>query len=366
MTTVLFDGWSLVYQGNSPAALHLLALLTYTPPEVRAVLALPAASPPWLPAGIETVVQDFPDTPGGRLNWEQRGLLAIAKEVGASRLHLTKTTPPVLGTQTCLVSPASTEFEGERPYINEDIEPLRGVAERLRRALAHGGMSRVQALLWPADLPAPPGRWPVVLLPPVVHPGFFEPNLEGLDALDLPESYVLYHGSDEEADLRRLLETWQWAAGPVGEVHPLLVLGLSQAAAQRMETLLESYPMRQTVRTLPEVDPQIIPAIYRGAAALLHSGPLPAWGGAVRQALASRLPVAAEETPQADAMVGNAAYLSPPANRRALAAALISIIVEESLGAALAEAAGKRAAGWDTALFSEKLRRLYRGERDLV
>jgi len=41
MLPILYDGWSLLYEPNAPAALHLLALLASLPSEVEAHLALP-------------------------------------------------------------------------------------------------------------------------------------------------------------------------------------------------------------------------------------------------------------------------------------------------------------------------------------
>jgi hypothetical protein len=42
---ILYDGWSLAYSPDSPAALHLLTLLAANPPEARPLVALPAPAP---------------------------------------------------------------------------------------------------------------------------------------------------------------------------------------------------------------------------------------------------------------------------------------------------------------------------------
>jgi hypothetical protein len=72
--------------------------------------------------------------------------------------------------------------------------------------------------------------------------------------------------------------------------------------------------------------------------------------------------VVALEDRRIDALVGPAAYLvpdQPGKNARALGAALVTLIVEESVGAALGSAARWRAAAWDGQAFSQALGNAY-------
>ena len=84
-----------------------------------------------------------------------------------------------------------------------------------------------------------------------------------------------------------------------------------------------------------------------------------------RAALACAKPVVAYESAWADAMVGPAAYLVPPgggaqAGSRALGAALITVVVEESVAEELSQAARLRSAQWGQAEFGERLAEAYR------
>jgi glycosyltransferase involved in cell wall biosynthesis len=351
--TVLYDGWPLIYASNSAAALHLLTLLAYSPEESQPVVALPAEPPEWFPRWAAAKVHRAANTPRQRLAWEQHLLPGLRDEVGAALLHHTTLTPPLFGRAGSVVSPS------EAPEAREEHRP---VYSRLRAAAAQGGMTRLLALFWPADLPESEAAGPLWRLPPVAYPGFYgQADYETPLRLDLPETFVLYHGPASEPALRRLLEAWSWAASSLGEYYPLLALGLSPEAGQRLMALAEEYELGRLAYA-PVIPPGAIPAVYRRATAVFHPAPVAPWGSPLRHALASGRPVVAPEDPRTDALVGPAAYLvpdQPGKNARALGAALVAVIVEESLGAGLASAAHQRAAAWDGEAFSRALGEAY-------
>jgi glycosyltransferase involved in cell wall biosynthesis len=193
-------------------------------------------------------------------------------------------------------------------------------------------------LLWPSDLPPPETGTPLRLLPGVVHP-YFQPAGDGADqaqeqlrilaGLDLPETYILYHGPAAYQDLQHLLSAWSWAAGPIGEYYPLIAVG---AAGRQLEDLLGEYGLAGSVRAVPDLPLASLAALYRGCSLLFHPAPLPAWGDPVRMALACGKPVVALESRRSATLVGPAAYLAPSdSGGRSLGAALLSVIVDESL-----------------------------------
>ena len=366
MLTILYDGWSLVRQPNSPAALHLLALLLHSPPEARALVALPGLPPPWLseaalwlPHSASIHIQPTPDSDSARLIWEQRTLSKLVRELDADLLHLISATPSLFSPPVTVVSPA--EYGA-----GQDEKPAGPVA-RLRDALAQGGMARVRGLLWPADLPAPTPSSPIYTLPPLVHPAFLRQSapLPGDDsALELPETYILYHGPQSPRALRRLLAAWSWAAGSIGTYYPLLLLSWDSPRREQFSALLEEYQLGETVRVLPPMPPEAAAALYRGCTALFQPAPISIWGEPVRLALASAKPVVAVESLLADALVGPAAYLVPvdagdPGAARALGAALITVVVEENVSEELSKAARQRATAWRNAGFAQHLLEVY-------
>jgi glycosyltransferase involved in cell wall biosynthesis len=371
---VFFDGWPLVYEPDSPAAIHLLTLLELDPPGIEARVGLPGEAFHPLPAGISGQVSAVPNTPAARLRWEQFSLPSMASASGAHLLHLTSGGPALRGSAPILVSPTAYAeaglFAGWDGPKGTEISARRDarpgtLAARFRLALSLGGMARARALLWPDDLPAPDFNGRTLSLPPIAHPQFTE-NPTGqedsrLAGLDLPESYVLYHGPTAGRDLRRLLDVWSWAADSIGGYYPLVLIGLDEALRGYLALLAEGYGLSETVHALPPVGLPELAALYRRSSAVFHPAPAPAWSGPLRQALACARPLVAWQSPRSAALVGPAAYLVPPSSgSRLLAAALITVIVEVDLASALETAARRRVAAWDPETFSLKLGEMYR------
>ncbi|MDX1436321.1 MAG: glycosyltransferase [Anaerolineales bacterium] len=352
---ILYDGWPLVHQPASHAALHLWELLHTLPNETEPVLALPAEAPAWFqpPAGLEVHSTPLQNRAGDRLRWEQRLLPRLANHLGVNLAHLTHNHPALLASVPTIISPG--ELPGGRGGP--------GLSRRLRAALGRGGMARAQGMLWPSDLPRPAVRTPAELLPPLVHPDFSQPGPPPPIDLDLPETFILYHGSYRADELRNLFDAWVWGAGALGDYYPMLLLG-GRAAGLQLETVLERYDFGEAVISLPPAPPADMAAIYRRASALIHPGPEVPWGGAIRHGLASSLPIVTTDHPHNRAMVGAAAFTIPAGDTRKLGAGLITVIVEEAVSRKLAEAARRQASGWDQPAFRQMLMASYRRFRN--
>ena len=374
MLTVLYDGWPLAYEPNSPGAIHLMTMLADHPASAQAVVALPAASFHPLPEGIISRIAPTPEGESGRLGWEQRTLPRLAVELGASLVHLTCGGPALFSSVTSVISPAAFQARRDAWQLREKRA---GVAARLREALAEGGMARSGCLFWPSDLPAPSEAIPIRLLPPAVPLAFREQGypaeepatqdelrrLLNATGVELPETYILYHGPGNRATLQRLLDAWSWAAGSIGEYYPLLVAGLDGPAQRELNSLSAEHDMAETVRGLPILPLQALAALYRGCHAVFHPAPISPWGDPLRLALASAKPVVSLESPLTNALVGPAGYLIPAGNadqiNRASGAALITVVVEEELAALLSQAARERAAAWSGSGFADGLGEAY-------
>jgi len=352
MPCVLYDGWTLIFQPESPSALHLLAVLENCPSEVEPLVALPSEPPGWFPN--DTQAHILPSEGGGvnRLSWEQRSLPKIFKQVKADILHTASSSPPLFGLPIVVVSPAGYVHSG----------PYGGWAGRLREALSAGGMARARGLVWPADLPAPETDLRVFTLPPIL-PAVFQMGISSSalpdSGLDLPETFVVYHGPQSEQDLRHLLKAWTWTAGPIGEYYPLLLVGLGKSGRRLFVRLCEEYGVSETVRALEQASPEQLARVYRECSALFHPAHIPPWGSSVRRALACGKPVVALEEPRTEALVGPAGYLVPEGQARIQGAALITLIIEPVISEQLSQAALERAATWDTSGFPQALLAAY-------
>jgi glycosyltransferase involved in cell wall biosynthesis len=352
MINVLLDGWELLYEPQGSPALHLMTLLATNPGGVRYTVALPGSPPDWLPSDVHISVMPTANTTWGRLTWEQRTLPALSRKSAADLLHLTTQTPPLSIPIPVVVSPSDYIVQGQPA----------GLLSRLRSALAAGGMSRLSALLWPTDLPSPVENMPVHKLPPVVHPGFSSgevPDCDLPDGIDIPDTYVLFPAALDKVSFHHLLEVWKWVFGSVGEYFPLLLSGLSGTQRKEVDELLSRYDLRDNLHILPALNPLALPFLYHNSTVVFQMGSIPAWGNSARNALACGKPFVATASAQMDAIVGPAAYLAPAEDERGLGAALITVIVEESLSEQLSQAAQERASAWDAATFNAALREVY-------
>lgn len=354
MIEVLLDGWSLVYKPESSSALHLMTLISNCPPNVHYAVALPGSPPEWLPHDIQVYEMRTASSDWGQLLWEQRILPSIANRLGVDLLHLTSPTPPLVSSQPIALSPCEYLQKRQR----------RGLVERLRTALASGGMSRLSALFWPNDLPPPPDLGVGIhRLPPIVHTGFFASDYLFSDFSkfrDLPKTYILYQGPVDRVTIRRLLDVWSWVDGPIGEYYPLLIVGLSNSLSKRMmEEVRLRFGLTTSVQDLSPLNPLALPLIYHRSTAVFNLGGIPAWGNAARNALASAKPFVAASSMEIEAIVGPAAYLLPEGNVRTLGAALITVVVEDSLAEELSKAARERSSAWDTSKFRDALGEAY-------
>lgn len=351
---VLYDGWSLIHAPLGPESLHLLTILENLPEEIQPIVALPAHAPPWLDnSGVETF--PTPDRPWKRLHWEQYHLPSLVRKMGADLLHLVTPTAPLLSTPITIISPAW--FPGEL-YPRSS----RPVSKRLRASLALGGMERINALLWPADVPPPPAWDDLVILPPALprdfihdqtHPGIL------LSHLNLPAEFILYHGPGGERNLEALAQAWNWAAGAIGENYPLLTPGFSERDRQLITSLAEQLNFADSLQILRGVTPADLPGIYRLSTAVFHPTPASPWCGPVRLALASGKPLVALDESLTSAITGPAAYLAGQNDARALGAALVTVIVEQEMAEQLSAAASLRAKAWSSEDFGSHLHALY-------
>jgi hypothetical protein len=355
MFTILFDGAPLVWSPNSPAALHLLVLLDRLSVEARALVALPGRPVFPLPEDIQSVQVNLPARSRGMLVWEQRWLPSLARDQHADLLHITGENAPLFGQVTTILSPTAP---GRAPSSNAD----RGFGERLRLALGQGGRVRLRASFWPADLPAPQGAQRIVKLPPIVHPAFTQAAIA--PDLDFPEDFILYHGPLDELDLQHLLSSWSWAAAAIGETNKLLVLGADPFQKERLVQLARRNGLADSLRVLPLLPIESLAWLYQHCKAVFHPAPIGPWAGPMRLGLACGRPLVGLETPLADALVGPAAYLisgrpGDPAQNRALGAALVTVIVEESLSKRLEQAARQRINRWGIQDFRQALGSAY-------
>lgn len=348
---VLYDGWPLACRPDSSAALHLLGLLERPPQGVRALLALPAAAPEWLPDEVEPVAAPTPDTPAGRLAWVQRALPRLLRQTGASLLHTTQAAGPLLGSAPVVVSPCGFGREERRAP---------GAASRLADALAAGGLSRAAAVFWPDDQTPPEGAVRVVRLPFAAPPAFHLPGREERPPLALPEGFILWHGPSTPQALGLALSAWSWAHNPIGADFPLVLLGLDAYGRAFAEHVIAREGLAESVRILQPVSPAEAAALYRACTALFHPDAPGGWGAPPRLAIACGKPVVSSHRQDVAEVTGAAGFLIEEHDSRHLGGGVIAVVVKDGVRIELEDKARARAAAWDAAAFTDALGAAYR------
>jgi glycosyltransferase involved in cell wall biosynthesis len=313
-------------------------------------IALPHSLREDLPDNLQTHIIRTPDTPSGRLRWEQRILPRLAAQLNAIT-HLTTITAPLFTRQPVVVSPAGDGDTGA------------GFTNLLRASFGRGGMSNSR-VLWPADLPAPPGVADVLRTPRSPRPDFTPheffrpPEIEG--APEIPDTYFLVHIRPDEDAINRALEAWTWAAGPIGEVYPLLFLDIPaelQAFTRRLAR--ELLISEETLHFYPAVPATSLHLLYQAASAVFLPQPASPWGSPLQYALACAVPVIALETAVSSGIAGPAAYLIPDEDPRSLGAALIAVTVKDHLRKQLSDAALERTGTWSAGKARADLKDVY-------
>lgn len=211
---IIFDGWSLVHHPNSPAALHLLTLLEYHPPESLALVALPSEPFEALPSRFSSEIILAALGERGLSVWEKRFLPELARRVGAGCIHLASLKSGRRTTMRSIVSPSGyDEFYSEvkgRALVDSGGCWL----ERFRDAYSYK-RSGIKGIFWPEGLPSPNTRFPIIRLP-IISPSLLDRNdLElqqnEIPIKDLPETYILCHGPFSHQELLTLIQAWSWA-----------------------------------------------------------------------------------------------------------------------------------------------------------
>ena len=170
----------------------------------------------------------------------------------------------------------------------------------------------------------------IVVIPHGVDHGRFRPDGPARDDLG---DYVLYPANLwPHKNHARLLEAWR-------ETDPALTLVLTGATFGRE---LEG----ERVRHLGHVPAADLPALYRGARALVFPSLFEGFGLPVLEAMASGTPVASSDRGPLRELCGDAALTFDPEDPAAIAAAVTAVTRDEELRARLREAGLRRAAGF--------------------
>ncbi len=372
---LLISGWFLQYPttGTGQYAWEILRHLPRARPGWAIGVAVPETWSAPLPEGVEPVPVPLPRLPPDvqKLWFEQVALPRAAARWRADRLFVPYWAPP-------LRSPAPVVV------TVHDLIPLlfpeyrAGVGPRLYTALVRAATPGAAHVLTDSEasrrdilerLGLPPERVTAV---PLGVSERFTPRPDPIaDAqararYDLPPAYVLYLGGfDRRKNIETLLAVYTWAQEAIGDNFPLVIAGrLPEGPSRRWvdpRPLARAWGIEDVVRTIGPVAEEDKPALYRGASAFLYPSRYEGFGLPVLEALACGIPVVASEIPALAELVGDAAYLIPPEDARAMAGALIAVLVDSALGRTLRERGLRRAAAFTWAACAQRTAEVIEG-----
>lgn len=333
----LVSGWWLAFRPWHVRGLAQRELLSRLAAELdpqRVVVAWPRTLAVPDDVGLQTSPASGGGGPWGRLIFEQLGLPRAANH---------------LQPEVVLVPYASAPLASASPVaalIDSNRERRTGGLDRLRAAAAKAGLAGAWRQLHWADEPLPASKaLSVARLSPAVSPTF-RPTLADDDGIrrkecGLPDSYVLALGASSQ-DVRQLLAGWSWMTPSLGEGVRLVIGPMGPDAASAGATANE-LGLGSSVIAYDRLPWEGLPAVIRGASCLLVGDHPGSWQ-ILRWAMASGLPVAGVSSGAARAILGDAGYLVPAGDARALGAAGLSLVVDQDdLGRRLKETGLARA-----------------------
>lgn len=317
----------LVEDPGSAAAQHLLEWIHgLSDPETTVSVVHPQGELPELPPGVRSQPVRAIRREWGRLLYDQITLPRAAADGGAQVLL-------ILGEQVPLR--ARMPIAAVPPIVSQP-STAKGF-EVLRRAAGRAGLRGASSVLIAADLTR--GTHPGRLYPPFVSAPFLKSpaGSGGKERLR-----VLCYDTDPQA-IRRALAAWTWVDGSLGDTYPLQFLSWDPRMGELIHAMADEFDVADSVAAGPPTND--LAQLYREAAAFLSVRPL-AWGQPFRWALASGVPVAAFESASAASILGDAGYLAPNGDTRALGAACLSLLVQEDLAESLRVKGRRRAAAY--------------------
>jgi hypothetical protein len=294
------------------------------------IALLPASAAEKSPPGLTVHTVLPPSTALASLAFEFHGAARLAASLGGDVLYgLEESAPwsspiPVVATAG-IPRPA-------RPSLGS----------RLESALRRASLGGAAGVLLADDLPRRTDLRRLQRVPPLVSKAFHASGPG--DSPSQGDDYVLAW-VEGEVGLKRVLAAWSWVDASLGDSVRLMLLCPTANSAEAARREAEGLGIGESVVCVGFDEEPDVAGIYRRARVLVQAGDV-STPQVFRWALASGVPLAAESSAAAAAVAGTAAYLVPASDTRALGAAVLTLLVEDSVAGALRERGLERAAAY--------------------
>ena len=296
-----------------------------------------------LPAHADVVDTDI--TPGAAHRCHE--LAAALRALHAAVLYVPYMSfTPLLRPCPFVVTLHDTTLEKDAGYAGGWLRQQASVAGT-RLVLRHAAAVTVPSGASLAEIKARYPRAPhSTLVPNGIHAAAFatvtaDVAARARERYQLPSEFVLAVGAHRPHKNHQVLIR---ALGYLPErVHLVLVGYFDKNFRDPLPALIAQLGLRDRVRLVPEVDDELLPAVYSAASAFAFPSLSEGFGLPVLEALAAGLPSAVSDIPVLAEVTRGAALLVPPHNARAWADALTALLHDSALRARMA-AAGRAVA----------------------
>lgn len=342
---IVFNGWfwDQPNTGSGQYVRRLLSALRRTAPQLRMTLVLPPNLP--IPDDLPPDVEAMP-TRGSRSNFgkvwfEQRTFPAAAASVKPDLVHV-----PYWGAPLSSPAPLITSVLDVIPLVIPDY------ADSLRARLyvslvtaSARGSSHVITIsnAAKADIVQHLGIAPehitttYLAADEAFHPRLGAERDAAVKAkYDLPDQFVLYLGGfDIRKRVNQLLLAYTYVGQAEGENIPLVIAGREPAWGTPLFPDLRKYAeelkITEYVRWIGHVDEADKPSLYRLADVFVFPSRYEGFGLMTLEAMASGTPVVANQIPVFEEICADAAYLVEDGSARAMAGAIIALLLQNPL-----------------------------------
>ncbi|MEZ4668941.1 MAG: glycosyltransferase family 1 protein [Anaerolineae bacterium] len=340
---IAYNGWfwDQPNTGSGQYLRRLLHNLRRLAPDLKLTLVLPShiTTPDNLPPNVSVVTTKGSSGNLGKVWFEQRTFPQAVGQVGADIAHVPYWGPP-------LSSPARlvTTILDVIPLALPDYS--RGFKARLYTSLvsaaARGSAHTITIsdaakadIVQYLDLPADSITTTYLAADETYHPRLGAENDAAVRAkYNLPDQFVLgIGGFDVRKQFNQLLLAYTYVGQAEGDNIPLVLAGREPQWGSPMFPNLRAYAeelkIADYIRWIGYIDEADKPSLYRLADVFVFPSMYEGFGLPVLEAMASGTPVVANNVSSIPEIAGDAAYLVPDGDARAMAGAIIALLLQQ-------------------------------------